>query len=66
MPPSLPRIYFARHGETAWSATGQHTGRTDLPLTPRGKNVPGDSALGFRGSPSVKLGEPLAASPADQ
>lgn len=30
-------IYMARHGETAWSLTGQHTGRTDLPLTERGE-----------------------------
>ena len=33
----LPVIYIARHGETAWSITGQHTGRTDLPLTPQGE-----------------------------
>jgi broad specificity phosphatase PhoE len=33
----LPLIYLARHGETAWTISGQHTGRTDLPLTARGE-----------------------------
>ncbi len=30
-------IYLVRHGETAWSVTGQHTGRSDLTLTPHGE-----------------------------
>lgn len=34
----LARIYLVRHGETAWSLTGRHTGRTDLALTTRGEN----------------------------
>ena len=37
MSEALPIIYLARHGETAWSLSGQHTGRTDIPLTERGE-----------------------------
>jgi broad specificity phosphatase PhoE len=46
----LPVIYLARHGETAWSLTGQHTGLTDLPLTERGERnarALGDRLIGL-------------------
>lgn len=39
MSATLPIVYIARHGETAWSLTGQHTGLTDLPLTEHGEAV---------------------------
>ena len=42
---SLPDVYLARHGETAWSLSGRHTGRTDIPLTERGE----DNARRLRG-----------------
>ncbi len=37
MSDSLPEIYLGRHGETAWTISHQHTGRSDIPLTKRGE-----------------------------
>ncbi len=33
----LPEIWLARHGETEWTVTHRHTGRSDIPLTERGE-----------------------------
>lgn len=35
---ALPEVYLVRHGETPWTLTAQHTGRTDLPLNEQGEH----------------------------
>ena len=49
MSETLPVVYLARHGETAWSLSGQHTGLTDLPLTDRGERNAHKLGERFRG-----------------
>ena len=51
----LPVVYLARHGETAWSLSGQHTGRTDLPLTERGEQQARGLGQRLRGASPVKV-----------
>jgi broad specificity phosphatase PhoE len=39
MKPRSPVLVLVRHGETAWSRSGQHTGRTDIPLLEEGRHM---------------------------
>jgi probable phosphoglycerate mutase len=42
MPLELPKLFLARHGDTAWTESRQHTGRTDLPLNKSGEERAGE------------------------
>ncbi len=46
--PNPPRLYLIRHGETEWSLSGQHTGRTDIPLTTHGEETARQVGLRLR------------------
>ena len=46
---ALPQVYLVRHGETAWTISGQHTGRTDIPLTERGEREAQELSARLRG-----------------
>ena len=49
MTQALPKVYLARHGETAWTLSGQHTGRKDLPLTSNGERNASQLGQGLEG-----------------
>jgi probable phosphoglycerate mutase len=54
------QVWLIRHGETAWSRTGAHTGRTDLPLTPEGERAARTIGERLSGHPfSAVLTSPL-------
>ncbi|MBO0735887.1 MAG: histidine phosphatase family protein [Alphaproteobacteria bacterium] len=55
MSETLPEVFLARHGETEWSLSGQHTGRTDLPLTARGESRARDLGEKLRGYKFAKV-----------
>jgi broad specificity phosphatase PhoE len=44
----ISQLFLMRHGETAWSKSGQHTGRTDLPLTAEGEEAARQLAKSLR------------------
>lgn len=52
---ALLQLYLVRHGETAWSLTGQHTGRTDLGLTAHGEAQARALAPRLRGIPFLRV-----------
>ena len=51
----LPKIYLARHGETEWSLSGQHTGVSDIPLTQNGERNARNLGERLRGEHFVKV-----------
>jgi probable phosphoglycerate mutase len=55
MTAALPLVYLARHGETAWSLTGQHTGLTDLALTTHGESAAHRLGLRLKGMSFAKV-----------
>src|SRR5262245_26229647 len=64
MAETLPEVYLSRRGHTAWTVSGRHTGRTDLPLTDRGDQNAIGLGKRLRGMPfSRVLVSPLGRAP---
>ena len=55
MSESLPEVYLARHGETAWTISRKHTGGTDIPLTEQGERNARSLCERLRGSAFAKV-----------
>ena len=55
MPAALPKLFLARHGDTAWTESHQHTGRTDIPLNARGQEHARQMGERLRGFSFVRV-----------
>ena len=55
MKQTFPQFYLVRHGETAWSISGQHTGRTEIALTERGEHAAQELRARLKGLSFAKV-----------
>src|SRR5215467_11259746 len=55
MSSNLPNLFLARHGDTAWTDSRQHTGRTDIPLNERGEEHARQLGERLRGFSFVRI-----------
>ena len=55
MSDTLPKAYLVRHGEAAWTISGQHTGHTDLALTEKGERDAQELSVRLKGFNFAKV-----------